>query len=406
MTISTADSRNHAGVLASPPFAARVKAAVQAVNPLLESARILLLALADTPVALEPDAVANRRQWLEHELRLFTRVCNELKLRSDHVVRASYCLCAALDEAAMQTRWGKGEATRNDWGSNCLAVALGHDRQGSDRVFRLIGEAMENPREHLDLLELYQNILDLGFKGRYRFALDGPSHLQSVREGVHHTVMTGGLGIVRDSVPVRRARETRVDPWVRPAQVKRARWGIGAGLVVAVVLGAMGYAAVGQWGGGTSLAVATASLDALAGQLEASLRDEIAAGNVELRQDVENHALMLRFNGMYAPGDVTVAPWWASMMASVGRAIAASAPAAHVRIAGYTDNVPASATSRDSNQALSEARAQQVARIFTAAGLPMERVSMIGRGDADPLADNASKEGRSRNRRVEVIVSN
>ncbi|MGU7837970.1 type IVB secretion system protein IcmH/DotU [Burkholderia sp. AW33-5] len=405
MTISTADPRSPAGAPASPPLATRLRDAEQAVNPLLESARSLLRALADTPTVLEPDAVAHRRWWLEQELRLFTRVCNELKLRSDHVVRASYGLCAALDEAAMQTRWGKGGATGADWQSNSLAAALGHDRQGSDRVFRLIDEALGSPREHLDLLELYQNILDLGFKGRYRVGNDGSARLQGVREAVHQVVMTGGFGSMRDSEPMRRPRQSIVDPWVRPVRARRTRWWIGVGLFVALMLGAAGYAAVSHWIHGKPAAT-TSSLDVLSAQLVTSLRDEMAAGNVELNRDTATNALTLRFNGMYASGDVAVAPWWASIMATVGRTIVASVPAAHVRVVGYTDNVPAGATSRNNNQALSEARARQVAQILAAAGVPVQNISAAGQSDADPLADNGTAQGRSRNRRVEVTVSN
>ncbi|RQS26685.1 type IV secretion protein DotU [Burkholderia sp. Bp8992] len=400
-----ADPSSPARVPASPPLAVRLRGAEQAVNPLLESARILLLALADTPAGLEPDAVAQRRWWLEQELRMFARVCNELKLHSDHVVRASYCLCAALDEAAMQMQWGKGGATGIDWQSNSLAVALGHDRQGSDRVFQLIDEALGRPREHLDLIELYQNVLDLGFKGRYRFANDGSVRLQTVREAVHQVVMTGGFGSVRDGAPIRLPRQSIVDPWVRPAPVRRTRWWIGASLAVALLFGAGGYAAVGHWMHGKP-ATMTSSLEALSEQLGLSLRDEMAAGNIELRRDTATNALILRFNGMYASGDATVAPWWASMMATVGRTIAASVPAAHVQVVGYTDNVPAGATSRDNNQALSEARARQVARILAAAGVPMHNISATGQSDAYPLADNGTAPGRSRNRRVEVTVSN
>ncbi|MCA7921045.1 type IVB secretion system protein IcmH/DotU [Burkholderia cenocepacia] len=405
MTNLMADPRISAGLPASPPLSARLRSAEQAVNPLFESARTLLRALADTPAVLEPDAVMHRRLGLEQELRLFARVCSELKLRADHVVRASYSLCAALDEAAVQTRWGSGGATGVDWQSNSLAVALGHDRQGSDRVFRLIDEALARPREHLDLLELYQNILDLGFKGRYRFASDGAARLQSIREAVHQVVATGGFSNIPDNEPIRPSRHSIVDPWVRPVPVRRTRWWIGVGLAVALLLGAAGYAAVDLWMHGEP-ATMTSPLDALSERLGSSLRDEVAAGNVELHQDVATKVLTLRFNGMYASGDVTVAPWWASMMATVGRTIAASVPGAYVQVVGYTDNVPAGAISRRNNQALSEARAREVARIFAAAGVPVQNISVTGQGDADPLADNGTAPGRSRNRRVEVTVSN
>ncbi|KWK69071.1 type IVB secretion system protein IcmH/DotU [Burkholderia stagnalis] len=421
MTISTVDSRNYAGVLASPPLSARLKAAVQSVNPLLESARVLLLALADTPAALEPDAVLQRRKWLEQELRMFLRVCRELQLPSDDVARASYCLSAALDEAAMQTRWGRGEGTGTEWQASSLAVAMGHDRQGGDRVFQMIDEVLNEPREHLDLLELLQNVLDLGFRGRYRFEHDGPRRLLNIRERVHGVVMAGEHGaepIAADGATTNRLAPSDrvrgaavsgarvVDPWVRPVRARSSRRWIAAGIVAALLVGAAGFVAVKGLRHADQSAQASSPIDRVGAVLGEQLRDEIAAGNVELIRDSAADTVTLRFNGMYAPGDVTAAPWWASVMASVGRAIATSPATTHVLVTGYTDNLPASAAHQGSNHALSTARAQQVAQILAAAGVPKERISVVGQSDADPLADNVSKEGRSRNRRVEVTVSN
>ncbi|WP_260434405.1 hypothetical protein [Burkholderia sp. Bp9090] len=47
-----------------------------------------------------------------------------------------------------------------------------------------------------------------------------------------------------------------------------------------------------------------------------------------------------------------------------------------------------------------------LALILAAAGVPRQNISATGQSDADPLADNGTAPGRSRNRRVEVTVSN
>ena len=404
MSFSIADPSNHAEALASPSVATRLKLMEQSINPLLEAARVLLGALANRPEMLDADSVARRRRWLEHEIRLFTRICGELHIRPEHVRSASYCLCSALDESAMQTRWGKGDATGIEWQVNGLAISMGHDRQGGDRAFQLIDEALRSPRENLDLIELYQNILDLGFRGRYRFEREGKENLEVIRGRVHDVVVTGGLGMNHVTVSVRQMRRT-VDPWVRPLAMRRSSriWAV-VGLVTALLSGAAGYAVVDHWAGLRD-AQRVSPFDSLAHNLEQRLRDEIAAGNIELIRDPARNTLTLRFGGMFVPGGVVVAPWGASVVASAGREIAAMTEGAVVRVTGFADSAPANSARQVSNQALSEARARHVARILVAAGVPVPSINVEGRGDAESLADNSTESGRARNRRVEVIVS-
>lgn len=70
-------------------------------------------------------------------------------------------------------------------------------------------------------------------------------------------------------------------------------------------------------------------------------------------------------------------------------------------IVGYTDTTGPEAY----NIALSQRRAQAVGDVFTDHGIASERLRLEGRGPDDPVADNATREGRQQNRRVEVTVS-
>lgn len=72
-----------------------------------------------------------------------------------------------------------------------------------------------------------------------------------------------------------------------------------------------------------------------------------------------------------------------------------------VRIVGYTDSQGAPAA----NQALSQRRAEAVLRALSDAGVDASRLSAEGQGAEAPVADNATAEGRARNRRVEIIVA-
>lgn len=75
-------------------------------------------------------------------------------------------------------------------------------------------------------------------------------------------------------------------------------------------------------------------------------------------------------------------------------------PATIVSIVGHTDSTGSAAI----NNPLSVDRAQSVRDYLVARGLPATRVETSGRGDREPLADNATETGRARNRRVEIFL--
>jgi outer membrane protein OmpA-like peptidoglycan-associated protein len=77
-------------------------------------------------------------------------------------------------------------------------------------------------------------------------------------------------------------------------------------------------------------------------------------------------------------------------------------PDRSVAIQGYTDSVG----TEDYNQRLSERRADSVKSYLTGQGIGSTRLSALGKGRSDPVADNDSEAGRQQNRRVEVIISN
>lgn len=75
-------------------------------------------------------------------------------------------------------------------------------------------------------------------------------------------------------------------------------------------------------------------------------------------------------------------------------------PGVNGRIVGYTDNQGDPAA----NKTLSEARAATVAREMVADGIAAQRLETAGMGEADPIADNATEQGRAQNRRTELVI--
>lgn len=76
-----------------------------------------------------------------------------------------------------------------------------------------------------------------------------------------------------------------------------------------------------------------------------------------------------------------------------------------IEIEGHTDNVPIRTAEFPSNRWLSSARANKVLEYFVETkGLKEDNVTASGRGDNDPVADNSTAAGRSKNRRVEIKI--
>jgi type VI secretion system protein ImpK len=367
-------------------------------NPLLAAARPVLRSLADVPQRLDASEADAFRNRLLRELRVFQKLCEQTDIRRDHLRDARYCLCSALDEAVMRTAWGKGGDTGVEWSDASLAVAMGDDRQGGDRVYRLIEQWMSAPREHLDVLEVIYVILNLGFKGRYRFAADGTHKLEVVRRQLRDAI-----------VALRSPKAAALVPRVQfegPAQRKAPRrfafW-LSLTVLMPVVAGTLAFVIHDGPNRSAGLDHVTPSAAAPSSDLHSLLDDEIASGIVSFEEDASRMSITFRDDNMFAPGGASLNPSLAPLIVKVAAELA-KVPG-RVTVSGYTDNVPIRGRDFASNRILSEQRAQQIMRLLKAAGVSASRIEAIGHADADPVADNGTAEGRAKNRRVEITVA-
>jgi OmpA-OmpF porin, OOP family len=106
-------------------------------------------------------------------------------------------------------------------------------------------------------------------------------------------------------------------------------------------------------------------------------------------------------------GDTNFATGSATLTATAQRQLndfLAASQGAHftnTQISGYTDSTGSAA----SNQRLSQARAESVARYLGARGLQSDKIVAQGFGASNPVASNSTAEGRAQNRRVEINVT-
>jgi chemotaxis protein MotB len=110
---------------------------------------------------------------------------------------------------------------------------------------------------------------------------------------------------------------------------------------------------------------------------------------------------------MFDSGEAILKPAGESVMRKVA-AILAGHPQLKIHVIGHTDNVPIRPEARNrfaSNWELSTARALAAVHFLTEkAGVDPHRVGAVGYGEFRPLADNATAEGRARNRRIAITI--
>jgi chemotaxis protein MotB len=111
---------------------------------------------------------------------------------------------------------------------------------------------------------------------------------------------------------------------------------------------------------------------------------------------------------LFPPGGYELSAAGKDIIAKMAR-ILAPHQQEHLVVNGYTDNAPIGSALQakgiDSNQALSEMRADAVMKYMISQGVNPDYVSAKGWGEADPVAPNTNDRGRAQNRRVEITIA-
>jgi outer membrane protein OmpA-like peptidoglycan-associated protein len=147
---------------------------------------------------------------------------------------------------------------------------------------------------------------------------------------------------------------------------------------------------------------------ALVQRLEAEerIREQFAAienmfGRDEARVSRESNRMVIRLVGLtFQSGQDVVRPTYRPLLEKLRRA-ADIFPRSQLTIEGHTDTYGGD----ESNLALSRRRAEAVTAFLTSElGVPPSRISSVGYGETQPIANNDTEQGRARNRRIDVIV--
>jgi chemotaxis protein MotB len=144
-------------------------------------------------------------------------------------------------------------------------------------------------------------------------------------------------------------------------------------------------------------------------QLQQSMTAEVGAQQMQITR-LQN-AIKVSVNGeLLFPSGGWQMPVQAQQTIAKMAAILAPQQTTKINVNGYTDNTPIGPGLMNqgvtSNLILSQKRADTVMQYMISQGVNPNLVSAQGFGDADPVASNATSEGRAQNRRVELTLAN
>jgi len=144
-------------------------------------------------------------------------------------------------------------------------------------------------------------------------------------------------------------------------------------------------------------------LKSIADDISAAFGDLISSNQMtvrgnELWVEIELNSSLLFGSGDAMPSDIAF-----NIIDKVARILKPFDNPIHVE--GFTDDQPIRTAQYPTNWELSSARSASIVRILAMQGVNPARMASVGYGEFQPVANNATAEGRARNRRVVMVVS-
>ncbi|WP_299425947.1 type IVB secretion system protein IcmH/DotU [uncultured Shimia sp.] len=410
----------------APSLEARLRDGRANDNPFVKAYAPLLGLAPELERATAPEAPDMLRTRLQDNLTYARDNAVASGVPLSRADQGAWFVSALLDDVALNTPWG----VSSGWPQNPLVAALYGNVDAGERFFDLTEDLMRYPERDPELLELVFFCLSLGFRGKHRVSGSGEAALSQMRSQLAR--------LLQD----REAEDAPLAPhWHgveasdEPKRFVVPLWSIGLIAIAVITLIFIGL--------GVRLSAKGEQLYTLASVLPPPERADIFRPIIETVEEpvlpVAAAPVLLELLPLFAEAapkdtaraltgreDVSIAvvvvqstdpevfrsskadlnAEYNDLITSVANVINEYQEViGQVRVVGHTDSVPVQRSNPfQSNQGLSEARAKTIADMLIAAGVPETLLSSEGKAAADPIADNATREGRARNRRVEIIL--
>ncbi len=139
--------------------------------------------------------------------------------------------------------------------------------------------------------------------------------------------------------------------------------------------------------------------------LRGSLAEDMRAGRITIHSEKRGLVVSLQEAAYFVSGDDQVSPAGIPVLRKIAATLE-NIPNP-IRLEGHTDSIPIHNSRFQSNWALSAARSiAMLEALNTQFSIDSSRMSVVGYGDSFPLESNDTEDGRSKNRRVDIVILN
>ena len=400
-----------------PAGGSDTKLAITGMNPLTACASVLFSLISrirNRAQHMDPDKL---RQSVVAEVRAFENRALQAGIAAQTVKVARYALCATLDDVVLNTPWGG----QSSWGLQSMVGTFHRETVGGDRFYDLLARLEKEPGGNIDMLEFLYMCMSLGFEGRLRIEQGGlEKHLQ-IRAALARIIRAQRGPLEWDLSP----NWQGVKKPFKPLSAWRLVWISVAvlSLLLTLQFAGLSYAlsnsterVIGQLSVIDSGPVAqlfrrappppppppAPVVEDQLEKVEGFLQDEIDNGTVEVFQKGNTLIVRIKGTGLFGSGSDTLQKDYVESINRVAKAL--NGEPGPVIVVGHSDNIPIRSSRFPSNMHLSLARAKSVMAGMAAVMDDPSRLSAEGRADNEPIADNGTKKGRAKNRRIEVLL--
>jgi len=363
---------------------------------------------------MDPDAL---RRSVVAEVRGFETRALQAKIDPQSVKVARYAICATLDDVVLNTPWG-GQSV---WAQQSMVGTFHRETVGGDRFYDLLARLEKEPANNIDLLEFLYICLSLGFEGRLRVEQGGPDKHLQIRNGLARIIRANRGELEHDLSPHWKGllKPHRALSFWKPVWITS---GILASILalsfvgLTYTLSGAGERVIGQ------LSVLEINPPAelirkappppppppppeppqQLANVKAFLSEEITDQVVEVFEERNTIVIRISGSGMFGSASDSLQPDYVERVRRVASSL--DEQSGPILVTGHSDNVPINTARFPSNMHLSLARAQSVAELIQTVLAEPDRVVAEGRAEKDPIASNATPEGRAENRRIEIVI--